>query len=65
MSELLPFLEISGPDNQTCLIELTKDRTTIGRFEVFNDIALEPDPKNPTFLQTAHRMGYRLITCSN
>ncbi len=45
MSELLPFLEISGPDNQTFLVELTKDRTTIGRFEVFNDIALEPDPQ--------------------
>ncbi|HZR40080.1 MAG TPA: winged helix-turn-helix domain-containing protein [Ktedonobacteraceae bacterium] len=46
MSELLPFLEICGPDRQTFRVELTKERTTIGRFEVYNDIALEPDPQS-------------------
>jgi len=46
MSEVLPFLQIYGPDAQTFRVYLTKERTTIGRFEVFNDIALEPDPQS-------------------
>lgn len=46
MSELLPFLQIYGPDTQTFRVDLTKERTTVGRFEVFNDIALEPDPQS-------------------
>ena len=45
MDKLLPFLDVSGPDGQQFLVELTKDRITIGRFEQLNDIGLEPDPQ--------------------
>ncbi len=45
MDKLLPFLEVSGPDGQQLSVELAKDRVTIGRFEQFNDVALEPDPQ--------------------
>lgn len=45
MERLLPFLEISGPDGQHFTVELADDRTTIGRFAAFNDVALEPDPQ--------------------
>ena len=43
MDKLLPFLEVSGPDGQQFHVELANDRVTIGRFEQFNDVALEPD----------------------
>jgi hypothetical protein len=43
MDTLLAFLEITGPDGQAFRSALEKDRTTIGRYEVFNDVALEPD----------------------
>jgi hypothetical protein len=46
LEELLPFLEISGPGGQHFRVDLTKDRVTIGRFDLFNDIALEPDPQH-------------------
>jgi hypothetical protein len=42
---LLPILEISGPEGQRFQVELVKDRITIGRFDLFNDVALEPDPQ--------------------
>lgn len=45
MDRLLPFLDVSGPDGQQFRVELAKDRMTIGRFEQFNDIALELDPQ--------------------
>lgn len=34
-----------GPDGQHFNVELEKDRVTIGRFELYNDVALEPDPQ--------------------
>lgn len=45
MDRLLPFLDVSGPDGQQFRVELAKGRVTIGRFEKFNDVALEPDPQ--------------------
>jgi DNA-binding winged helix-turn-helix (wHTH) protein len=45
MEHLLPFIDIRGPDGQQFRVELDKDRITIGRFDLFNDIALEPDPQ--------------------
>jgi hypothetical protein len=45
VSELLPFLEVRGPEGQEFSVELTQDRVTVGRFPQFNDIALEPDPQ--------------------
>jgi hypothetical protein len=45
LSDLLPFLEVYGPDGHTFRIDLTKERMTIGRLREFNDIALEPDPQ--------------------
>src|SRR5437016_6167102 len=45
LDTLLPFLEVSGPDGQQFRVELAHDRVTIGRFEQFNDVALEPDPQ--------------------
>jgi len=41
----LPFFDISGPDDEHFTVELTKNRMTIGRLELYNDIALEPDPQ--------------------
>ncbi len=46
LEELEPFLDISGPDGQHFRMGLTKDRITIGRLKVFNDVALEPDPQH-------------------
>jgi hypothetical protein len=46
MEELFPFLEVSGPSGQRFRVDLTKDRITIGRFDLFNDVALEPDPQH-------------------
>lgn len=45
MEQLLPSLEVRGPDGQHFRVELTKDRITIGRFAAYNDIGLEPDPQ--------------------
>ncbi|HLG62023.1 MAG TPA: winged helix-turn-helix domain-containing protein [Ktedonosporobacter sp.] len=45
MDSLLPYLEISGPDGQQMHVELSEDYITIGRFEQFNSIALQPDPQ--------------------
>jgi pSer/pThr/pTyr-binding forkhead associated (FHA) protein len=42
---LLPMFEVHGPNDETFAVELTKDRLTIGRFQDFNDIGLEPDPQ--------------------
>lgn len=41
---LLPFLDVCGPDGQQFRVEMLKDYITIGRFEQFNDIALD-DPQ--------------------
>jgi len=41
----LPYLEITGPENQQSTCELTKERLSIGRLTDLNDIALEPDPQ--------------------
>lgn len=46
MEELEPFLDVSGPDGQRFRVDLTKDRITIGRLKVFNDVALESDPQH-------------------
>lgn len=45
MEERLPFLLITGPDGEQFRAEVTTDRVTIGRSDLFNDIALEPDPQ--------------------
>src|SRR2546426_11920099 len=45
METLLPFLEVIGPDGQQFRVELVKDRVTIGRLDLFNDVSLEPDPQ--------------------
>lgn len=45
MEERLPFLLITGPDGNQFRVEVTTDRVTIGRSDLFNDIALEPDPQ--------------------
>jgi DNA-binding winged helix-turn-helix (wHTH) protein len=46
LEELEPFLDVSGPDEQRFRVDLTKDRITIGRLKVFNDVALESDPQH-------------------
>jgi hypothetical protein len=43
--QLLPQLEVRGPDGQHFTVEILKDRVTIGRFPEFNDVALSPDPQ--------------------
>lgn len=45
METLLPFLDVVGPDEQQFRVELAKDRVTIGRLDLFNDVSLEPDPQ--------------------
>jgi hypothetical protein len=45
LETLLPFLHVQGPDGQQFSIELAKDNVTIGRYEQFNDVALQPDPQ--------------------
>ncbi len=45
MEELWPFLLITGPDGEQFRAEMRTDRVTIGRSDLFNDIALEPDPQ--------------------
>ena len=46
MDILFPFLEIHGPDDHESKVDLTKNRTTIGRLGDFNDVGLEPDPQH-------------------
>src|SRR5207245_2365407 len=45
MEELWPFLLITGPDGEQFRAEIRTDRVTIGRSDLYNDIALEPDPQ--------------------
>lgn len=45
MEECWPFLLITGPDGNQFRVKVTMDRMTIGRSDLFNDIALEPDPQ--------------------
>src|SRR5579859_2741387 len=45
LDRLLPFIDVTGPEGQQFRVELAKDRMAIGRFQQFNDIALEPDPQ--------------------
>ena len=40
-----PYFEVSGPDGASFCVEMKADRLTIGRYQQFNDIALEPDPQ--------------------
>jgi len=40
-----PYFEVSGPDGESFCVEMKADRLTIGRYQQFNDIALEPDPQ--------------------
>jgi len=40
---LLPFLDVCGPDGQQFRVEMLKDHITIGRFEQFNDVALHTE----------------------
>jgi hypothetical protein len=40
-----PLLLITSPDGEQFQVELKTDRITIGRADLFNDIALEPDPQ--------------------
>ncbi len=42
---LLPVLEVHSPDGKSFVVELAKDRISIGRFQEFNDVSLEPDPQ--------------------
>lgn len=44
MEERGPFLLITSPDGDEFRAEITTDCVTIGRSDLFNDIALEPDP---------------------
>ena len=46
LEENLPFLAAQGPSGQHFRVDLTKDRITIGRLELYNDVALEPDPQH-------------------
>ncbi len=45
MDILWPYLLITSPDGEQFRAEVTTDRVTIGRSDLFNDIALEPDPQ--------------------
>ena len=45
MTGLLPVLEVHGPHDENFTVELVKNRVSIGRFEEFNDVSLEPDPQ--------------------
>ncbi|MGH2509547.1 MAG: FHA domain-containing protein [Ktedonobacteraceae bacterium] len=45
MDERWPCLLIISPDGESFRRELATDRVTIGRSDLFNDIALEPDPQ--------------------
>jgi hypothetical protein len=45
MEVLWPFVLITSPDGERFRAELRTDRVTIGRSDLFNDIALEPDPQ--------------------
>lgn len=45
MSDLLPFLEVRGPDGHAFRVDLIRERMTIGRLREFNDVALELDPQ--------------------
>jgi Transcriptional regulatory protein, C terminal/FHA domain len=45
MEERWPFVLITSPGGDQFRAELTTDRVTIGRSDLFNDIALEPDPQ--------------------
>ena len=45
MEVLWPFLVITSPDGEQFRAEICTDRVTIGRSDLFNDIALEPDPQ--------------------
>jgi hypothetical protein len=58
MEQLLPFLDIRGPDGQQFRAELDKDRITIGRFDLFNDIALEPDSLQLVTRKVHCSLGY-------
>jgi DNA-binding winged helix-turn-helix (wHTH) protein len=56
MEILFPSLQVSGPAGQQFRVELTKDRLTIGRFELLNDVALTPDPQ-----QLITRLGHCVV----
>jgi hypothetical protein len=45
MSAQLPHLKVHGPDNQSFEVKVTTERVTVGRYEEYNDISLEPDPQ--------------------
>jgi hypothetical protein len=45
MEILWPFLLITSPEREQFRAELRTDRVAIGRSDLFNDIALEPDPQ--------------------
>ncbi len=45
MEEHWPFVLITSPDGDQFRAALTTDRVTIGRSDLYNDIALEPDPQ--------------------
>lgn len=46
MESLLPYLQVCGPDDRQHRFDLVKERVTVGRFQEFNDVALEPDPQH-------------------
>lgn len=46
LENLLPYLLIRGPDGEQQRFDLIKDRVTVGRFQEFNDVALNPDPQH-------------------
>jgi hypothetical protein len=45
VNQLLPILEVQGPEGESFIFPLSKDRLTVGRFRELNEIGLEPDPQ--------------------
>jgi DNA-binding winged helix-turn-helix (wHTH) protein len=45
MQQPFPYFQIIGPEGENFLFEVKTDRITIGRYQEFNDIGLDPDPQ--------------------
>jgi len=43
--QLLPVLDVHGPNGESFSVKVVKDRVTIGRLSQYNDVSLEPDPQ--------------------
>jgi hypothetical protein len=42
---LFPYFQVVGPNGENFRVEMKTDRITIGRYQEFNDIGLNPDPQ--------------------